>query len=101
MLVPEHALQLGDAEPGAQPAPEHEVLRARDRARRIHLDLAETAHDLLDRARPGCGQELRDDGEPSRVFHRQLQGGLAHASEPSSLFFRSRNRSTMPGLSSF
>ena len=73
MLVPEHALQIGDAEPRAQPAPEHEVLRARDRARRIHLDLAETAHDLLDRARPGCGQELRDDGEPSRVLHRQLQ----------------------------
>jgi hypothetical protein len=61
-FVPEHALEVSNAEPCAQPAPEHQVLGPRDGARRIHLELAEPVHDLFDRARPGRGQELRRNG---------------------------------------
>ena len=83
VLVPQHPFEVGHAEPRAQPAPQHEVLGPSDSARRIHLDLAQPAHDLLDRSRLRSRQHLADDGEAPRLFTREDEWSRTHVSEPS------------------
>src|SRR6266550_8956112 len=62
-VAPEQPFELRDAEPSAEPAEQDELLRPRDRRGRVHLDLTQASHHVLDRRWSGGVEELAHHGE--------------------------------------
>src|SRR5207244_13596288 len=65
-LLPEEAVELPGVE-GAEPAPEDEVLRGRDRRDQVELEEAEPP-DGVEHAPSRAVEELRADGDPPRLI---------------------------------
>src|SRR5439155_24017948 len=63
---------------GAEPAPEHELLGARDRIRRVDLQAAEPFDRVQDRARARRGELLAHDRQAPGLRKRQLERHLTH-----------------------
>jgi hypothetical protein len=70
-LLPEQAVELGRVE-RPEPAPEDEVLRRGHRRDRVELEEAEPAHGVEDLPSPAV-EALRADGDPPRLFRRDLE----------------------------
>ncbi len=69
-LVPQQPVELRAVE-DAEPAPEDEVLRRRDRGDRVDLESARAADDVEDPAR-GTIEQLRPHRDPARFGLRDL-----------------------------
>ena len=76
LLVPEQPIELGDVV-RAEPAPEDELLRRRDRRDRVDLEEAEPA-DRVEDGRRRAVEELSADRDPPRLLRRDEP----HRSDP-------------------
>ena len=90
-LVPEQAVELGRVVPAAEPAPEDEMRRRRDRGDRVELEETEPPDGLLDAVRAAV-EELRADGDAARLLERRL-GQRSILSTPIARASRSSARS--------